>query len=136
MAGTDGFGGNNRPIIRREPRIVRHSCNTRRQLCGTSTLSAGISSAIWLLDSGHLGGRAGWWEVDHDHAYDSISDCRPDARRLHAGDAGAGDSSLVEAARQGIDVEPALRAGDDPRALSPAYRQLRPQGNAGLDRHR
>jgi len=58
MAGTDGFGGNNGPIIRRNPMIVRHSCNTRRRLCGTSTLSAGISSAIWLLDSGHFGGWA------------------------------------------------------------------------------
>jgi hypothetical protein len=41
--------------------------------------SPGISSA------GVSGG--GWWEQNHDHAYDCISDYEPDARRLHGGDA-------------------------------------------------
>src|SRR5580704_6435876 len=57
----------NKPIIQGNLRIVRHSCNTRRRLCGTDTLSAGNCGAIWLLESRHFrragASGGGWWEV-------------------------------------------------------------------------
>jgi len=48
--------GTNEPIIQSNPWIVRHSCNTRAELYGTDTLSAGNCSAIWLLESRHSAG--------------------------------------------------------------------------------